>query len=341
MFVDEAELTFVSGKGGKGCISFRREKFRPKGGPDGGNGGRGGDVILAADSHKNTLIDFRHVHMLRAEDGRPGEGNDRTGRSGADLLVKLPAGTLVHDADSGELIVDLDRPGMRQVIARGGRGGRGNHAFTTSTNRAPRLADPGAPGQELHVRLELKLLADVGIVGFPNAGKSTLISRISACKAKVADYPFTTLAPNLGVVERFREFPFVVADVPGLVEGAADGKGLGVRFLKHVERTTVLLHLVDASRGTPSTDWRAIRKELSSYSASLADKVEIVALNKVDLVSRARRNQLAARLNRTLQAFGRRSLLLSGATGEGVDELLKALASAVRASRSSPETESP
>ncbi|GAB4253940.1 MULTISPECIES: Obg family GTPase [Deferrisoma] len=318
-FIDEVELTLASGNGGAGCVSFRREKFVPLGGPDGGDGGRGGDVVLVAEPRLTTLLDLRHRRVLRAENGRPGMGSDRTGRSGRDLEVRLPVGTVVRDAETGEVLADLVEPGQRVVLLKGGLGGKGNARFATPTNRAPRYAQPGTPGEERRVRLELKLLADVGLVGFPNAGKSTLISRISAARPKIADYPFTTLVPNLGVVRWAEERSFVVADIPGLIEGAHRGAGLGIRFLKHVERTRLLLHLVDPTQGDPLTLYRAVRRELEAFSPDLTEKPERVVVTKADLTEV--REALPA-IRGAFAAEGVEVRAISAVTGEGVRELV-------------------
>ena len=284
-FVDEATIAVRSGNGGSGCVSFRRERFVPKGGPDGGDGGRGGDVCVVASPRKRTLYDFRSRRQFRAPNGRGGEGSRRAGRSGGDLRIEVPPGTLVFDDETGELIRDLTDPGDSAVVARGGRGGRGNVHFKSSTHRTPRMAQPGEPGEARNLRLELKLLADVGIVGFPNAGKSTLVAALSAARPRIADYPFTTLTPNLGVVSDRGE-PFVVADVPGLIEGAHEGAGLGIRFLRHLERTRLLVHLVDVSAIDPDVPlerYRAINRELAQYSPDLARRPQVVAFSKMDL----------------------------------------------------------
>jgi len=327
MFIDEAVVTLTSGRGGPGCTSFRREKYVPKGGPDGGNGGRGGDAWIVAGSQKNTLVDFRHVHRINAEKGRSGGPANRTGKSARPLEVMVPPGTLVYDQDGGALLADLDNPGARVLVARGGDPGRGNAAFATSTNRAPRRCEPGWPGAMVTVRLELKLLADVGLVGFPSVGKSTFIAAVSACRPEIADYPFTTLVPNLGVVERFSGFPFVIADVPGLIEGAHEGKGLGIQFLKHVQRTSVILHILDCLRDDPLGDWRALRNELKSFDPDVAAKHEIVAINKVDVLGGP---EAVADLAEAVRSEGRDCYIISAATGEGVDALLRDLARKLR-----------
>jgi GTP-binding protein len=327
-FIDEAALLVRSGAGGDGSKSFRREKYVPFGGPDGGDGGRGGDVILVADRNLATLIDQRMRRELRAEAGTAGSGTNKTGRSGEDLVVRVPIGTIVRDAESdpeAPPLADLASDGARCVVARGGRGGRGNARFATPTRQTPDFFEPGKPGEERRLHLSLKLLADVGLVGFPNAGKSTLLARISAARPRVAAYPFTTLVPNLGVAE-VGERRFVVADLPGLVEGASHGVGLGDRFLRHAERTRVLIHLIDVGNALlegadPLERYQQIRAELSAYAAELAQRRELVALNKIDLV--ADREPVAA-IEAELRARGRTVFRVSGATGEGVAELLAA-----------------
>jgi len=285
-FIDEAKISVQAGHGGRGCVSFRREKYVPRGGPDGGNGGKGGDVVLAVDPRARTLIDYRFRPLQRAKRGQHGRGKDQTGASGEDLILRIPRGTVVRDAITGEPIADLTGPDDRIVVARGGLGGRGNTSFKSSTNRAPRYAQPGEAGEEKELRLELRLLADVGIVGFPNAGKSTLISVISSARPKIADYPFTTLTPNLGLVRMDEEESFVVADVPGLIPGAHKGAGLGSRFLRHLSRTRLLVHMIDLAPGTgrdPVEDYHQINRELASFDAGLGGKAQILAANKIDL----------------------------------------------------------
>ncbi len=322
-FVDEVEVVVRAGRGGNGCVSFRREKFIPKGGPDGGDGGRGGHVIFEATTRRRTLYELHLRKLLRAGRGRHGMGADRHGRSGEDLVVEVPVGTLVHDADTGALLADLDRPGMRVVVARGGRGGRGNARFATSTNRAPRHAEEGEPGEERRLRVELKLMADVGLVGLPNAGKSTLLARISRARPKIADYPFTTLVPELGVVAVSPAESFVVADIPGLIEGAHEGRGLGDRFLRHIERTRLLVHLVDAAdpaRGIRAQA-REVEAELGAHPADLLARPRLLALNKWDAADEAqRRRALAEAAELGLPAFP-----ISAVTGEGVDALVRAV----------------
>src|SRR6201993_5231265 len=289
MFIDEAKIRVKAGDGGNGCVAFRREKYVPRGGPSGGDGGKGGDVVMESSERHNTLVHFRFNPEYKAERGRHGEGAKRTGREGADVVLKVPVGTILYDADTGEKVHDFSHPDERAVIARGGRGGRGNAQFATSTHQAPREHEEGRPGEERVYRLELKLLADVGLVGFPNVGKSTLISRISAARPKIADSPFTTLQPNLGVVavgEVNEQISFVVADIPGLIEGASEGAGLGVQFLKHIERTQMLVHLIDVSdssgRPDPVEDFRVIMNELESFGAGLELKPMILAASKID-----------------------------------------------------------
>src|SRR5690349_3882141 len=293
MFVDEAKIYVKGGDGGNGCVAFRREKYVPRGGPSGGDGGSGGSVILEATQHDNTLLRYRFNREFRADRGRHGEGSNRTGHSGADMVLTVPAGTAVIDEESGERLADLTRPGQRVTVARGGRGGRGNQHFAKPWHHAPRESEEGQPGEVHHLRLELRLLADVGLVGFPNAGKSTLISRISAARPKIADYPFTTLQPNLGVVavgEEPETVSFVVADIPGLIEGAHAGAGLGTQFLRHIERTRLLVHLVDVSEGSgrpdPAKDVEVILNELKSFGADLEEKPIIIAASKTDVANK-------------------------------------------------------
>ena len=327
-FIDEASIRVVGGDGGDGCVSFRREKFAPRGGPDGGDGGRGGDVVLVADRNLSTLIDQRMRRDNRAEPGAAGRGADCTGRSGQTLEIRLPVGTIVRDGEAGSdspVLADLSVDGDRFVAARGGRGGRGNARFTTPTRQAPDRAERGNPGQIRQLRLSLKLLADVGLVGFPNAGKSTLLRCVSGARPRVAAYPFTTLIPNLGVAE-VGERRFVVADVPGLIEGASDGAGLGDRFLRHIERTRVLVHLIDAGTtlleaGDPLALYDAIRAELAAYEPALLERREIVALNKIDLL--VDRGALEP-VETALRQRGCAVQCVSGATREGVSELLAA-----------------
>lgn len=319
-FIDETVITVQSGNGGRGCVSFRREKFIPKGGPDGGDGGRGGDVILRASSARRTLYRFRFERQFKAENGGHGQGSQKSGRAGQDLVIDIPPGTVVTDAESGEILKDFDAPDSSFVVARGGRGGQGNTRFKSSTNRTPRFAQPGEPGQQLTLKLELKLLADVGLVGLPNAGKSTLIRAMTAARPKVGSYPFTTLTPSLGVVQTGWGDPFVVADIPGLIEGAHQGTGLGIRFLRHVERTRILVHLVDAGDLDPQdplAPFRVINTELSRYSADLARKPQIVVLNKMDLPqAREGADAFEAAATET------EPLRISAETGEGVTPLI-------------------
>src|SRR5271165_7559722 len=316
-FLDEAKVYIRSGDGGNGCVSFRREKFIEFGGPNGGDGGKGGDVIAEAVDGLNTLIDYRYQQHFKAKNGGGGMGKDRHGANGADVVLKVPAGTQIYDEDGETLLADLVRVGERAVLARGGNGGFGNAHFKTSTNRAPRHANPGHPGEELTIRLRLKLIADAGIIGLPNAGKSTLLATVSAAKPKIADYPFTTLHPQLGVVDvDSREF--VLADIPGLIEGAHEGVGLGDRFLGHVERCRVLLHLVDGTGGDAAAAYKTVRAEIAAYGNGLADKPEIVALSKADALSADDIKQQLARLKR---AAKKQPLVVSAVSGDGVAEV--------------------
>ncbi len=285
MFIDHAKISVAAGPGGAGCVAFRREKYVPKGGPSGGDGGHGGDVIVRADRHIHTLLDFKFETRFQAQRGIHGMGSNMTGKSGEPLIIKLPVGTILRDADSGEILADLIEDGQQAVIAKGGRGGRGNARFATPTNRAPREWEPGFPGEERTVELELKLIADVGLVGLPNAGKSTLLSRISAARPKIADYPFTTLTPNLGIVRAGESGTFVVADIPGLISGAHEGKGLGIQFLRHIERTQVLAILLDSSSPSLQEDHQTLMHELKSFSPLLLKKRRILVYTKKDLHS--------------------------------------------------------
>jgi GTP-binding protein len=329
-FLDEAKVYVKGGDGGDGVIAFRREKFIEFGGPDGGNGGRGGDVIIEAVDGLNTLIDYRYAQHFKARKGGNGAGADRTGAASDDVVLKVPIGTQILADDRETLLADLDTPGAQVVIAKGGDGGFGNAHYKTSTNRAPRRADKGWPGEERWIWLRLKLIADAGLVGLPNAGKSTFLAAVSAARPKIADYPFTTLHPQLGVVRLNATEEFVLADIPGLIEGAHEGAGLGDRFLGHVERCAVLLHLVDGTQADPARAYRTIREELEAYGHGLAEKPEIVALNKADSMSPQAR---ASRIKALSRAAGRPVLLVSGASGEGVPEALRALAAAVRPRR--------
>ncbi|MER9055943.1 GTPase ObgE [Mesorhizobium sp. M0904] len=328
-FLDQAKVYIRSGDGGAGSVSFRREKFIEFGGPDGGDGGRGGDVWVEAVDGLNTLIDYRYQQHFKAKTGTHGMGRNMTGAKGADVTLKVPAGTQVFAEDNETLICDLTVVGQRFLLAKGGNGGFGNQHFKTSTNQAPRRANPGLPGEELNIWLRLKLIADAGLVGLPNAGKSTFLAAVTAAKPKIADYPFTTLHPGLGVA-RIDGREFVIADIPGLIEGAHEGVGIGDRFLGHVERTRVLLHLVSAQEENPAKAYKTVRAELDAYGNGLTDKVEIVALSQVDILDADARKKKAASLKR---AAGRAPMLLSAVTGEGVEAVLRALMAVVAEAR--------
>jgi GTPase len=336
MFIDEATIRVKAGDGGNGCLAFRREKFVPRGGPSGGDGGKGGDVIMESSERHNTLVHFRFNPEYKAERGRHGEGSNKTGRDGGSIMLKVPVGTIVYDEETGDKVWDFSKPDERIVIAHGGRGGRGNARFATSTHQAPREHEDGRPGEERVFRLELKLLAEVGLVGYPNVGKSTLISRISAARPKIADYPFTTLQPNLGVVaigDKKDEISFVVADIPGLIEGAHEGAGLGTQFLRHIERTSLLVHLVDVSdaSGRPDVlqDVEVILGELDSFGAHLAEKPMIMVASKIDAANKGKLTKLKQYCKKKkLELFP-----ISAVTGEGIEKLKWAMADKVEAMR--------
>jgi GTP-binding protein len=321
-FLDQAKIYVRSGDGGDGVVAFRREKFMEYGGPDGGDGGRGGNIIFEAAQNLNTLIDFRYTQHFRAPKGGNGAGSDRTGAAAKDVLIKVPLGTQLIDEDKETLIADLDVAGKRLVLCSGGDGGHGNAHFKSSTNRAPRRADKGWPGEERWIWLRLKLIADVGLVGLPNAGKSTFLSVASAARPKIADYPFTTLHPQLGVVRLSHSEEFVIADIPGLIAGAHEGAGLGDRFLGHVERCAVLLHLIDGAAGKVVNAWRTIREELEAYGGGLADKPELLVLNKSDAMTP---REISSRKAALEKAAGQEVLLMSGVSGEGVPDMLRRL----------------
>ena len=331
MFIDEAKIWVKAGDGGNGCVSFRHEKYVPKGGPDGGDGGKGGDVHFLADENLDTLIDFTGKHHWRAKNGRPGSGNNRHGADGGDLVIKVPPGTLIYDAELELLLKDLNESGLKARICRGGRGGKGNKAFATATNQTPRNAEPGKEGQERNIRLELKLIADVGIVGMPNAGKSTLISRCSAARPKIADYPFTTTEPVLGIVELSDYRRFVMADIPGLIEGAHKGTGLGYEFLKHIERTRIIVHILDVmpvDGSEPAANYKTIRSELEHYSKALAGKQEVIVANKIDLDPDGKKvKALTRKLKKEIHP-------ISAVTGKGVKELAELLWQEVKETKS-------
>jgi GTP-binding protein len=325
MFIDSAKIFVRSGRGGNGIIHWRREKYVPKGGPDGGNGGKGGDVIIRADKQLHTLLDFRYKRRYIADDGNPGEGSNCEGRSAQPSVINIPCGTIITNADTDEIMADLIENGSEVVIAKGGRGGKGNWVFKSSTNQAPRVCTPGEEGIEFNLQLELKLLADVGLVGFPNAGKSTLISSISAAKPKIADYPFTTLVPNLGMVYYQEGKSFVVADIPGLIEGAHDGKGLGIQFLRHIERTQVLVYLIDCTSETVKEDFKVLVNELKSFNEELPKKRSIVALTKADIAPEEEK----AKLKKLRFGKGISVHIISAVTKEGIEDLMKAMWQAI------------
>ncbi len=332
-FLDQAKIYLRSGDGGNGVVAFRREKFMEFGGPDGGDGGRGGDVIFTAEQNLNTLIDFRYTQHFRAPKGGNGAGSDRTGAGARDVVIPVPVGTQIIAEDKETLLADLDEPGKRVVLCRGGDGGHGNTHFKSSTNRAPRKATPGWPGEERWVWLRLKLIADVGLVGLPNAGKSTFLSVVSAARPKIADYPFTTLHPQLGVVRLSHAEEFVIADIPGLIRGAHEGAGLGDRFLGHVERCAVLLHLIDGAGGNVVRAWRTVREELRAYGGGLAEKPELLVLNKSDAMTA---REATSRRTALEKASGQEVMLLSGATQDNLPAVLRALMGRVHAARKAP-----
>ncbi|MCS6809264.1 MAG: GTPase ObgE [Bacteroidota bacterium] len=334
MFIDTVVIYIASGNGGDGRVSFRREKFAPKGGPDGGNGGKGGDVIVVADPHMSTLLDFRYRQHYRAGHGQAGGTSNWTGKQGNDVVIRVPCGTLVRDAETGEVLADLTVAGQEVTLMRGGKGGRGNAAFATAINQAPRYAEPGQQGQERKVKLELKLIADVGLVGFPNAGKSTLIAALSAARPKIADYPFTTLVPNLGVVslsdDPSRNAHFCIADIPGIIEGAHEGRGLGLQFLRHIERTQVLVFLLDPlAEISVQEQFSLLRRELTLYNSALDTKERIICINKADVLTNKER-----RVFSNVQFDGEKPVyIISGVSGERLDELKYAMWNTLAASR--------
>lgn len=336
-FIDEVKIRVVAGDGGRGCVSFRREKFVPRGGPSGGNGGNGGDVLAVADPQLTTLLDLRYQKLYKAGRGQHGMGSDCHGHRGDDRIIKVPVGTIIRDAGTGELIGDLQAASERVIVATGGRGGKGNAHFVSSTNRSPRFAQPGEPGEDRELDIELRLLADVGIIGLPNAGKSTLISVISSVRPKIADYPFTTLVPNLGVVG-YDDQSFVVADIPGLIEGAHEGHGLGDKFLRHITRTGLLVHLIDGARIAPEDplkDWRIVNHELALFDPALAQKPQIVVVNKIDLAEARERAQIVAK---ELPERYRPLSAISAATTEGVQALVQTIGRRIAALRQSETT---
>lgn len=322
MFIDYAEISIISGKGGDGAVTFRREKYVPKGGPSGGNGGNGGCIILEAHHNLSTLLDFRYRKNYKAGDGEPGGSSRKDGKNGEDIVIKVPVGTIVKDAESGKILFDLDENGKRIIAAEGGKGGKGNSNFATPTNQTPRYAEPGRPGAEKKITLELKLIADVGLVGYPNAGKSTLISKISAARPKIADYPFTTIEPNLGIVKYKDYKSFTVADIPGIIEGAHLGKGLGLKFLRHIERTKVLVYLIDITSENYVKEYNVLLNELKSYSKKLAEKPKLLVLSKADLVDKAEIKKLSGRKIKDIKG---KVHVISSVTGLGIEDLLNLL----------------
>jgi len=315
MFVDQVKIQVLAGKGGDGCVSFRREKFIPKGGPDGGNGGNGGNVILKVDSNLRTLLDFRYRRKFKAQNGKHGQGSNCTGARGENLTIKVPPGTIIYDDSQNEIFADLITNGQELIIANGGRGGRGNATFASSTNQTPRQFTPGKPGEEFFIRLELKLIADVGLVGFPNAGKSTLLARVSKAKPKIANYPFTTLEPNLGIVQVRELHSFIMADIPGLLEGAHSGKGLGLQFLRHIERTRILLFLIECTSESIEEDFNILRNELQSYNEELLKKPILIAITKTDLLEPSTKTDFEID---NIPVYS-----ISAVTGDGIGALLK------------------
>ncbi|MBN2542693.1 GTPase ObgE [bacterium] len=313
MFIDKARITVEAGKGGNGCVSFHHERSRPKGGPDGGDGGRGGDVIFKADPSQQTLLDFHYRHKFRADNGQHGKGNCKTGRDGASKIVNVPRGTLVKDAETGKLICDLDTGEI--VVARGGKGGRGNAQFATSRNTAPIKSEDGQPGEIRELLMELRIIADVGLVGLPNAGKSTFLARVTHAKPKIAAYPFSTISPNLGIVSSYIGEKFIIADIPGLIEGAHDGKGLGFEFLRHISRTKILLFIIDVSKEDPEEDYRTLAKEIKLYDESLVDKKSIIVFNKIDIVQDYE--------DKGFKIKGIDNFFISAVTGKGVENVIK------------------
>jgi GTPase len=330
-FLDEAAITVISGAGGNGCVSFRREKYIPKGGPDGGDGGNGGSIIIRGTKTLHSLINYSSKKLLKAQNGSPGRGKNQTGKNGSDLILDLPLGTLIQELDTGRVLADLVHDNEEIALVPGGRGGKGNQHFATSTNRAPRFAQPGSPGQEIRLKLSLKFLADIGLIGLPNTGKSTLLSRLSMARPKVGSYPFTTLIPNLGVMTLEDEGSVVIADIPGLIRGAGHGKGLGHRFLRHIERTGLLLHLLDITYRPERDmleDYKILRDEMEEYNPALINKPELVLINKMDLYDPGLRD--VTKLKNELEIIGIRCLPISAITGEGLDKLRRTIFDLVR-----------
>ena len=322
MFIDYAEISIIAGRGGDGAITFRREKYVPKGGPSGGNGGNGGNIIIEAHHNLSTLLDFRYRKKYQAGDGEPGGSSLKDGKSGRDVVIKVPVGTIIKNAENNNILFDLDEDRKNVIAAKGGRGGKGNSNFATPTNQAPRYAEPGKPGEEKNITLELKLIADVGLVGFPNAGKSTLISAVSAARPKIADYPFTTLEPNLGIVQYKDYHSFTIADIPGIIEGAHLGKGLGLKFLRHIERTKILVFLIDLTVENYADQYRVLLNELKSYSKKLAEKPKLLVFSKADLVEGSNLKKLA---KKKIRYYSGKVHIISAVSGSGIEELLDIL----------------
>lgn len=326
-FLDEVVITAISGDGGKGCVSFRRERYIPKGGPDGGDGGDGGNIIIRATKRLHSLSDYRSQRYFKSQDGRPGRGKNQTGKDGTDVVVGVPLGTIISDHDNGEILADLIHDNQEILVFRGGKGGKGNQHFATSTNRAPRIAQPGLPGHKKSLKLSLKYIADIGLIGLPNAGKSTLLSRLTMSRPKIDSYPFTTLSPNLGVITFDDDRTLTVADIPGLIEGASEGRGLGHRFLKHIERTTFLLHIIDITHSPTNhilEDFLTLQSELERYSPTLIKKGQMVLINKIDIYSSEHRDIKS--IKRAIDDMGLESLPISALTGEGLESLKQVLA---------------
>lgn len=333
-FIDEAKFFVKAGDGGNGCVSFRREKYVPKGGPDGGDGGKGGDVIIVATATKHSLLDFKYRAHFKAERGKHGQGRDRHGRKGSDCIIEIPVGSVIKDAETNAEIIDLANDGQHHRVAKGGRGGRGNAHFSSGSNRTPRYATDGKPGTEQWLRVELKLIADIGLVGLPNAGKSSLLAQLSAANPKIGPYPFTTLEPQLGVLQRRHQRPYIIADIPGLIKGAQHGVGLGHSFLKHIERTSIILHIIDVSDDNFRSHFSIIENELSQYKADLSDRIKLVILNKIDLVD----PDMVAEFAQDFKNKGVQTVSVSAVSGDGIEQLIEQLSEEMDDLSGSPTT---